>query len=140
MSLDEVLMQGALMNRTYILPKDVHGEELYRRISLLIKKNRWAWPAVGAIFGLIGGMLSIIMGALLWAIVARLALSGGHASFLNVLETVSFVLSLPLLVFGAYCLDLLEKRTPVIPLLPVQSQLTVFGSRHRFRARRPNQN
>lgn len=121
------------------MPKDVPGEVLYRRIYLLVKKNGWAWAAIGAAFGLICGMLSIVLAALLWAIVKLLA-TGSPNSFLNTLETASFVLSLPLLTLGACCLDLLEKRPPILPLLPDKIQRAGFESRHYFRARRPNPN
>ncbi|HEX8492509.1 MAG TPA: hypothetical protein VF658_06680 [Pyrinomonadaceae bacterium] len=127
------------MNSIYILPKDVLGEMLYRRIYLLVKKNRCDWAAIGATFGLVGGMLSIVLGSLLWAIV-KLLVTGSPGSLLNLLESMSFVLPLPLLALGAHCLDLLEQRPPILPLLPDKSRRAVFESRHRFRPRRPNQN
>jgi hypothetical protein len=126
------------MNRIYVLPKDVLGEGIYRRIYLLIKKNRWDRAAVGAALGLAGGMLSIILGALLWAVVPLLA-PVSHGSFLNVLEIVFFILPLPLLALGAYCLDLLEKSPPVIPL-SAKSQPAGFENWHRLRPQRPHQN
>jgi hypothetical protein len=131
--------KGTLMNSIYILPEDELGGRFYRRIYLLIKKNRRACAAIGAAFGLIGGTLSIVMGALLWAIVALLA-PVSPRSFLNVLEIVSFVLPLPLLALGAHCLDLLEKRPRIIFLLSVQSQPDGFESLLRFRPGRPSQN
>src|SRR5215212_5644613 len=102
------------MKRIYNLPKDELGEGFYRRIYLLIKKNRGDWATRLATFGLAGGMLSIILGAFLWAIAPLLA-QGNFKSFLNVSEIVFFVLPLPLLALGAYCLDLLEKRPPILP-------------------------
>lgn len=126
------------MNKIYVLPKDELGEMLYQRISLLIKKNRRGWAPRGAAFGLLGGMLSIILGALLWAIVPLL-LQAGMRSFLNVLETVCFVLPLPLLALGAHCLDILEKRTP-LPQLPSQFQPAGFESLPRIRLQSPHQN
>jgi hypothetical protein len=131
--------KGRLTNSIYILPEDELGGRFYRRIYLLIKKNRRACAAIGAAFGLIGGTLSIVLGALLWAIVALLA-PVSPRSLLNVLETVSFVMPLPLLALGAHCLDLLEKRPHILSLLPAQSQPAGFESLHRFRPRRPNQN
>jgi hypothetical protein len=120
------------------LPKDELGEGLYRRIYLLIKKNRGNWAARLAILGLAGGLLSIILGALVWAIVPLLV-QGNFKTFLNISETVFFVLPLPLLALGAYCLDLLEKRPPILPL-PVKSQLAGFKSPHRLRPQRPHRN
>ncbi len=126
------------MNMIYVLPKNTLGEELYGRIDLLIRKNGRAWAAIGATFGLAGGMLSIILATLLWAIVTLLV-STGLGSFLNILETVFFSLSLPLLALGAYCLDLLEKRPPIIPL-SAKTQPTGSKSLPRFQPRRPHQN
>ena len=126
------------MNKIYVLPKDELGEELYLRIYLLIKKKRWAWAAIGATFGLAGGMLSIASGTLLWAILPLLA-PDTFGSFLKVLETLFFVLSLPLLALGACCLDLLEKRPPIIPL-PFETRPIGFENWHRLRPQRPHQN
>ncbi len=126
------------MNRIHNLPKDELGEGLYRRIYQLTKKNRGNWAARGATFGLAGGMLAILLGALLWAIVPLLS-QGSLRSSLNVLETVFFVLPLPLLALGAYCLDLLEKRPPILPL-PSKSPLADLESQHRLRPQRPHQN
>jgi hypothetical protein len=122
----------------YILPKDELGEVLYRRIHLLIKKNRGVWATRGAAFGLAGGMLSIFLGALLWAIVPLLA-RGNFRSFLNLSETLFFVLPLPLLLLGACCLDLLEKRPPILPL-KANSRPAGFESPYRLRPQRPHQN
>ena len=109
------------MNKTYTLREDEIGGGLYRRIYLLVRKNRWTRQAIGATTGLAGGMLSIILGALLWAVVVSLPAPGSFRSFLNVLEIVLFALSLPLLALGASCLDLLEKKPPILPL-PAKSQ------------------
>ena len=103
------------MNTIYVLPKDELGGGIYRRIYLLIRKNRGDWAAAGATLGLACAMLSIILAALLWVVVPLLARSN-FRSFLNVLDTAFFVLPLPLLALGAYCLDLLEKRQPALPL------------------------
>jgi hypothetical protein len=108
------------MNKIYRLREDDIGDVLYRRIYLLIRKNRWAWPSVGAAFGLAGGLLSIILGLLPWAIVRFIA-PDDIGSTLSVLSSVFFALSLPLLALGASCLDLLEERPPDLPL-PAKSQ------------------
>lgn len=104
------------MNKIYRLREDDLGDVLYRRIYLLIRKNRWAWQSVGAAFGLAGGMFSILLGLLLWATVRFFAPSS-YGSFLNVLSLVFFVLLFPLLALGAHCLDLLEKKPPLLPPL-----------------------
>ena len=126
------------MNSTYVLPTDELGEGFYRRIFLLIKKNRPDKSSAGAAFGLAGGLLSISLGALLWAVVSLLT-PGGLRSFLNGLETIFFVLPLPLLAVGAYCLDLLEKKPPLLPLT-AESGPAAAAARHRFRPQLPHQN
>jgi hypothetical protein len=130
--------KGKLMNEIFLLREDNSGDGIYRRIGLLIGRNRWAWQSIGAAFGLAGGMLSILLGALLWIIVRFLA-TGHFGSFLNVVEIVFFVLTMPLLALGAYCLDLLEKRPPLLPL-PANSRSDNFEQLRRFRPHRPNNN
>jgi hypothetical protein len=119
------------MNKIYVLTKDESGEGFYRPIYLLITESRRAWPAIGAICGLLGGMLAIILGALLWAIVPLL-LQGHFRLFLNTLETVFFILPLPLLALGAYCLDLLEKTPPLLAL-QAKARPAAFENRQRLR-------
>ena len=126
------------MNKMYVLPKDESGAELYRRIYLLITKNRWAWTTVGAACGLAGGMFSIILAALLWALVPLLW-QDSLSSFLNLMETVFFVLPLPLLALGAHCLDLLDETPPLLTLL-AESQSAVCERRYQFRPQRPHRN
>ena len=126
------------MNKIYDLQKDEAGGELYRRVYLLIRKNRGTRPSLVAAFGLAGGLLSIILGALLWALVKLLA-PGSFGSFLNAVETLFFALSLPLLAWGACCLDLLEKQ-PSILFLPAGSRPGGSDRWHRLRAQHPNKN
>jgi hypothetical protein len=104
-----------MMNKTELLTEDDSDDGIYRRIGLLIENNRWAWATIGATFGLAGGMLSILLGALLWITVRFLA-TGYFGSVLNVVEIFFFALTLPLLTLGAYCLDLLERRTLLLRL------------------------
>ena len=126
------------MNKIYVLPEDDLGEQLYRRIYLLIKENRWAWATIGALFGLISGTFSIILGTVLWVIL-RLLSQGELRSFLNVLDTMFFVLPLPLLALGAYCLDLLEQMPSALPL-PAQAQPADLEILFSLRPQRPHRN
>lgn len=126
------------MNKIYTLREDDLGDVLYQRIFLLIAKNRWAWQSLGAALGLAGGMLSILLGALLWIIVRFLA-TGRLGSYLNTVEILFFVLTLPLLALGAYCLDLLEKKSPLLPS-PSKSRPVNLDLRHHLRSKRPHNN
>jgi hypothetical protein len=108
------------MNAIYALPEDELRDGIYRRIFLLIIRNRGTWPAFGAVGGLFGGLLSIVLGVLDWAVVGLFAPAGAAGSFLNAAGAVLCVLSFPLLALGAHCLDLLEK-SPRAPL-PAESR------------------
>lgn len=118
------------------LKEDELSGDFYRRIYLLIKKNRWTRTAISAGIGLVGGLLSIIFGTFLW-IVVHLLTPGGFGSFLNKVEILFFALSLPLFVLAAYSLDLLEKKPPIIPL---PSQLAAFEHWPRLRPQCPHKN
>jgi len=128
------------MNKIYVLPEDEMRGEIYRRMLLLMGKNLGAWESVTAAASLFGGLLAIVLGFLDWALVGIFAPVGALGSLLDVAGTVLFVLPLPLLALGAYCLDLLEKKAPAIPLPAepqpdaprpvVQSHLTGRRSRH----------
>lgn len=98
------------MDRIYVIQEDELRGGIYQRIHLLMGKNRETWQTVGAAVGLLGGLLSIVLGVLVWAVVAIVAPAGVFGSFLDVAGTVLLILPLPLLMWGAHCLDLLEKK------------------------------
>lgn len=131
--------KGKMMSgKIYILREDDLRGGLYRRIYLLVIKKRWAWQSLGATFGITGGMLSILLGLLLWAIVRFLA-AGGSTLVLHAIEIICFVLPLPLLALGVHCLDLLEKEPPILPL-PTKSQPADFRHQLRLRPLHPHNN
>jgi hypothetical protein len=131
--------KGKIMNgKVYILREDDLRGELYRRMYLLVIKNRWTWQSLGATFGITAGMLSLLLALLLWAIV-RFLTAGVSISALHTFEIVFFVLPLPLLALGVHCLDLLEREPPILPL-PVKSQPTDFRRRLRLRPGHPHNN
>lgn len=107
------------MNKIYALTQDELRGGIYRRILLLMGKNPGALQTVGAALGLFGGLLSIVLAVLAWAVIRFIAPGGGLGSFLNGAEIAFFVLPLPLLALGAHCLDLLEKKAPALAL-PVE--------------------
>ena len=109
------------MNKLYTLPEDELKGEIYQRILRLMGKNWGTWESVLAVIGLLGGLLSIVAGVLVWGVVGLFAPAGRLGAFLDVAGTVLFVLPLPLLALGAYCLDLLEKKPPALPL-PAEPQ------------------
>ena len=127
------------MNKTYVLPEDDLRGEIYRRILLLMKKNRGSWQSVVAATGLFGGLLSILLGGLAWAAVGLFSPSGALGSLLDTAGTVLLVVPLPLLALGAFCLDLLEKKSPSLPL-PAEPRPAVSVRRHQRRPRHPHLN
>ena len=101
-SVPETIMQEEIWN------------ELYPRIYRLIKKNWFAWQSVGAILGLGGGILSFFTGVLLTAS-SSFAMQISLKTNLYRTGIIFFVLILPFLTLGAHCLDLLEKKAPLLP-------------------------
>ena len=124
-----------MSGKVYLLREDDLRGGLYGRIYLLVSKNRRTWQSIGATFGITGGMLSLLLALLLWAMV-RFLLAG---AVLHALENVFFMLPLPLLALGVHCLDLLEKKLPTLPL-PAQSQPNDFRRWPYLRPRYPHLN
>jgi hypothetical protein len=91
-------------------PKDDLEWDVYEEMQRLIEINPWAWQSIGAVSGLMGGVLSPVLGTLLIAVTWFIH-SQRIVSSLNGLSIISFVLTIPLLAFGAHCLDLLERKT-----------------------------
>ena len=125
------------MDKIYVLPEDELRGEMFQRMLQLMGKNRGAWESVAAAAGLFGGLLAIVLGALDWAFVGLFAPAGALGSFLDAAGTVLLVLPLPLLALGAFCLDLLEKKPPALPL-PAESRPAVPVRRHHLRPRHPH--
>lgn len=68
----------------------------------------WDCQSLGAIIGLAGGLMVAFVGSLLTF--GSWFMGGGIGQFEHVTGTVLLVLTIPLLVLGAHCLDLMEKR------------------------------
>ena len=121
------------------MPEDELRGEIYKRILLLLKKNRGSWQSVAAAVCLFGGLLSILLGVVAWAAFGLFAPAGALGSFLDTAGTVLLVLPLPLLALGAVCLDLLEKKPPALPL-PAEPRPAGPVRLRRLRPRRPHHN
>jgi hypothetical protein len=99
------------MKHGYQLQEDLDCDfDIYERLRRLIEASPWAWQSIGAMSGLVGGVLTPVIGTLLIA-VTWFFHSEGIVSSLNGLSIAAFVLTIPLLTFGAHCLDLLERKT-----------------------------
>jgi amino acid transporter len=69
----------------------------------------WDWRSVGAIIGLSGGVVSALIGSVLTAF-SWFTGAAGVGAYVQTTGTVLLVLMIPMLIFGAHCLDLTEKR------------------------------
>ena len=80
-----------------------------RDLSEQVTVHRWSWRASGAVFGLSFGIISPLIGSILTAI-AWFTGPEWHGFFIQRYGTVLLFLTIPLLVFGAHCLDLMDKQ------------------------------
>ena len=81
-----------------------------RNLCVWTRRHGWTWQAAGAASGLGGGIIFAAVGALLSA---AAWLRGDEAGGLSAHGAGSLLLlsTIPLLVSGAHCLDLLERRS-----------------------------
>jgi hypothetical protein len=78
-----------------------------------ITAHGWTWKGVGALVGMGGGLVSPLAGSA-FTVTGWLTRHMWHGVAVNRIGTGLFVVTLPLLIFGAHCLDLIdneEKRT-----------------------------
>lgn len=68
----------------------------------------WTWKNYAALFGLGGGLLAPIFGSIL-TMISWFADPEWHGLSMHRAATTLFVLSMPLLLLGAHCLDLLDR-------------------------------
>ncbi len=71
------------------------------------RKTIWTWQALCAIFGLAGGIISALLGSLL-TIVSWLPIPRNSAAYFHNFGTLLLCLTIPLLIFGGYCFELVE--------------------------------
>ena len=98
------------MNTTYETLRDGPETDCYTEIEALIKKNPWAWQSVCAVLGLTCGVLAPMLGAVS-DITTWVVSSKKMTAYLHLISIVLCALTIPLLILGAFCLDLLETKT-----------------------------
>ena len=69
----------------------------------------WNWRAAGSVFGLSCGIIAPLIGSVLTAI-AWFTGPEWHGFAIQHYGTVLLFLTIPLLIFGAHCLDLMDKK------------------------------
>jgi hypothetical protein len=88
------LLKMKLMPRSVMEQMRVHG---------------WTWRSGGAICGLCFGIISPLVGSILTAI-AWFTGPEWHGFAIQHYGTILLFLTIPLLIFGAHCLDLMDKQ------------------------------
>lgn len=84
-------------------------ETRLKELYLASHRGGWTWQATGALFGFVGGIVAPLLGALL---LAGAWVMGNETNGLPLSGVGSILLlsTIPLLLIGGHCLDLLEKR------------------------------
>ena len=80
-----------------------------RGLSEQVTVHGWTWCSGGAVCGLSFGIICPLIGSVLTAI-AWFTGPEWHGFFIQRYGTVLLFLTIPLLVFGAHCLDLMDKQ------------------------------
>lgn len=95
------------MSMTYDeMKKRANGQPKQRIEYRLAGSGPWDYRSLGAIAGLAGGLIAALFGSVLTAI-SWFADAGTRVQTLG---TVLLFLTIPLLVIGAQCLDMIEKK------------------------------
>ena len=80
-----------------------------RSLMEQLRVDGWTWRSGGAICGLGFGIISPVVGSILTAI-AWFTGSEWHGFAIQRYGTVLLFLTIPLLTFGAHCLDLMDRH------------------------------
>lgn len=96
-----------VMIETYDGLKKGTAKKAQARVDYRAGRHGWDWCRIGAIAGLSGGIIAVALGSLL---TASSWLTGAGSSYVQTMGTIFLLMTIPLLVFGAHCLDLIERR------------------------------
>jgi hypothetical protein len=101
------------MMRTIIENLDSRNEAVDGQRELIddIKFHGWTWKVMSATFGLAGGFTAAVFGSALTAITWLTGYAAGYGLYLHRTGTLLLVLTMPLLIFGAHCLDLQDSTS-----------------------------
>lgn len=81
------------------------------RPRLVIRRLLAKAQVLGAVGGLAGGIFSALFGAA-FTLASWLTRNQGARQWLSTIGTALFFLTVPLLIFGGYCMDWMEKDKP----------------------------
>lgn len=95
------------MIKTYDRFENDMAHHLQAEKEQKVERARSGWCSLGAVLGLSGGLITALTGSLLTA-ASWVTPTEGLVSIERTLGTILLVLTIPLLVFGAHCLDLRE--------------------------------
>jgi hypothetical protein len=76
-----------------------------------LRAHGWTFKSGAAVCGLCGGVIAPVVGAILTAL-AWITGPEWHGHLLQRDATILLFLTIPLLILGAHCLDLLDERDP----------------------------
>jgi len=80
-----------------------------RGVGEQMRVHGWTWRSSGAVFGLGGGIIAPVLGSVFTAITWFTG-PEWHGMSLHRYGTVLLFLTIPLLIFGAHCLDLMDRQ------------------------------
>ena len=96
---------GPMTTAFSVAKKDLTHRGLVEQVAV----HGWTWESCGAVCGLSFGMVCPLVGSILTAI-AWLTGPEWHCLHLQRDGTVLLFLTIPLLIFGAHCLDLMDQQ------------------------------
>ena len=85
------------------------GTRLHLKPYAKTERQARTWRLIGGILGLASGLTACLFGTV-FAVLGWLATPGVAATYLQRYSTVLFILVIPLLLFGAHCLDLQDRK------------------------------
>jgi hypothetical protein len=83
------------------------GDRVKRMTTRVAGRRSPDWRSYGAVAGLAGGIAAALLGTTL-TVISWLGGDGARAE--KIVGTLLLVLTIPLLIFGAQCLDLMDKK------------------------------
>ncbi|HSE33273.1 MAG TPA: hypothetical protein VLA93_17000 [Pyrinomonadaceae bacterium] len=93
------------------MPNEIAVRDDYlpsERLRAALREHGWTWKSTGACAGLLGGVIAPVLGLALTAL--AWFIGDWHGYHLGRDGTVLLFLTIPLLIFGAHCMDLLDKE------------------------------